>query len=366
MAEIESLNFDVLMKISSYLNIQDLRSMGLVCKKWYFVYEYTLKQVNKMLCIGIILSTCKRSVQIKNKTLEVWGGNSNRLNMPIKTFASELKKIKIFNENRRAIIPYSVFKSLAKCKRLNYAEIECCSSRQLSYFLKYLPTNNLEHLSLSLRPRYINNNEHPPEILIEDVLSKATKLKSLQLKNLPIAELLLIWDMEALETLFIKSIKNPGMNIYMKKFPNLTTLVISGTRLNISVGIAELMRNCRKLHSIQIDTYRILSEAILNEMMSLPNLRRLSLSAHESYDEKWCKFSNLEDIQISQWEPYLVTRDEIKSFLRRSENLKTYDFRFSKNQHFNETIQDVAFNIGHKCKNEYLPQWTEWCNTVRF
>lgn len=181
------------------------------------------------------------------------------------------------------------------------------------------------------------------------------------------SELSSIGGMGTLKTLYLRLSGLPRLNFDMTKLQNLETLVISCMQMENNSDITELLRNTKKLHSIEFASTNILPETALNEMMSLPNLRRLHLMTFRNSYESWHKFSNLEDIQINQVQDFLSTRDQIKSFLKRSKNLKTYHFEITERIcDFNKLIDEVASDIGHECKKSNFDEWTQWHNTIPF
>ncbi|KAK0157264.1 hypothetical protein PV327_011286, partial [Microctonus hyperodae] len=121
---------------------------------------------------------------------------------------------------------------LTKCTKLSCDQLNYYSPRTAKAFLEFFPTDNLENLSINLIVEpYRSVTKSKLSELMGNVLAKSPKLKSLNVRNMPIPE----------------------------------------------ESCAELIRNCRKLHTIRIDSDNSLPEIILKEMMSLPNLRNLFL-----------------------------------------------------------------------------------------
>ncbi|KAK0174246.1 hypothetical protein PV327_011109 [Microctonus hyperodae] len=316
MAEIEILNDDVLREIFSYLNLRDRVRMGLVCKKWQNVHKSMMRSIHKMYCDvyhHICEPVVKPSVDILNNVLVLSICTRPYLAKRLKKFASNLHTIVIHDTECDCYMLYKFYRLLPKCTKLKSAQLNCNIPMTATAFLQFLPTDNLENLSInmSFRPYPIVISELSE--LMRKVLAKSRKLKSLNVRKMPISK----------------------------------------------GSWAELIRKCRKLHTIRIDSEFSLPENILKEMMSLQNLRNLFLYAYSGSYETWHQFSNLENICILQFnQPYsLPTKNQIKSFLQRSRNLKTYYFFSNK---LTEMVQQVASDIGHECKKndfEYLDEW---------
>ncbi|KAK0084847.1 hypothetical protein PV325_006262 [Microctonus aethiopoides] len=307
--------------------------------------------VRKMCCCVFVSVPRRRYVEIIGDVLNITTINPADLEEPLKKFAGRLKKIQITDQSQEEIPP-NIYELLIKCTNLSYAQFKCRWSRSVDQFLKFLPTDNLEDLSIHLS-NHLHARLEPvrPRLnqIIGDVLSKTPNLKSLNLRNVPMSELSSIGGTGTLKTLFLQMMDLRRLNFDMTKLQNLETLILLCVRMDNDADITELIRNSKKLHSIEFAVTNILSETTLNEMMSLPNLRRLHLLTIKNSYELWHKFSNLEDIQINQVKCFSSTRDQIKSFLKRSENLKTYYFEIAEQiENFNELIDEIASEIGHK------------------
>ncbi|KAK0179434.1 hypothetical protein PV327_005186 [Microctonus hyperodae] len=367
MAEAQILNFDVLLEIFSYLKIRERLRMELVCKQWRDASQFMLGSINTMDCLVHDDDACERFVEFaEEEILYVWSNIETDLEKALKKFAHTLNKIIIMDDRRNAYMSRYFYKLLNKCTLLKYAEFECRHPRSLERFLKYLPTDNLKHLSIYFTP---GSKHYRPlqDTLINEALSKAKKLKSLNLNDVPVTVLQSIGGTNTLKLLFIKIKSLPQLNFHMNTLQNLETLVIECNQFHSTAEITQLMKTCRQLHSVCIRSTNILPKTTLNEMMTLPNLQRLSLSTSSNGYESWHQFSNLVDIQISQGEPFSLTKNQILSFLQRSKNLKTYDFSIrNDNRHFNKVIREVGSHIGHECLNYYPSQWTQWRNTMFF
>lgn len=189
----------------------------------------------------------------------------------------------------------------------------------------------------------------------------------MELNNAPISDLTSIGGKGNLNSLFIDTLRLPRLKFDMKDVQNLETLVISCDTMESTSYIADLMKNCRKLHSIYFDGSDILPETILNDIMSMPNLRRLHLSTTKnSYESSWYKFSNLVEIRVSQQEPFSSTKEQIISFLQRSKHLRTFYFLHQSCLGFNKLFQEVASEMCHGCKKHYPTDWTNWYNAIPF
>lgn len=92
------------------------------------------------------------SVQKRN-VLKISTNNSTALKKPWKNFANNLNKIQIEYRSRKRIPPY-IYKLLAKSTKLKYARFVCSQLLSLKQFLEFLPTENLENLSIYLEPLY--------------------------------------------------------------------------------------------------------------------------------------------------------------------------------------------------------------------
>ncbi|KAK0172497.1 hypothetical protein PV328_005807 [Microctonus aethiopoides] len=363
MATIELLNYDVLLELFSYLSLYERQRMGLVCKKFQNIYEIMMGSVRKMCYVSVSFPQ-RRYVEIIGDVLNIKTNNPADLEEPLKKFAGRLKKIQITDDSQEEI-PSNIYELLTKCTNLSYAQLKCRWSRSVEQFLKFLPTDNLEDLSIHLHASYESVRPRLHDI-IGDVLSKTPNLKSLNLHNVPISELSSIGGTGTLKTLFLNMIDLRRLNFDMTKLQNLETLILSCIRMENDADITELIRNSKKLHSIEFASSDVLSKTILNEMISLPNLRRLHLLTIRNSYESWHKFSNLEDIHVNQVERFLLTRDQIKSFLKRSKNLKTYSFEITQQSRFNELFREVASDIGHKCKKHNFVEWTRWHKAIPF
>ncbi|KAK0179382.1 hypothetical protein PV327_005140 [Microctonus hyperodae] len=326
MAEIEILDHDVLIEIFSYLNIQERVRVGLVCKKWHDVVEIMMRSIHKMLLILKNGKNCKRNVAYYNGILQIRSNNPTYLGKRLKKFGSNLRRIGIHEKCRRRGARRFNFKLLTKCTALNYVRLHCIHPQSLRKFLKSLPTDNLEHLSLSYDKDFIDYGL-PYELLLQEVLAKTTKLKSLIFDNLPTPELSIVRG-ETLEECFSRNCNvSKCLILGMADLPNLEVLNISLNDTYCVFDISKLIRNSRKLHSVSIRGGK-LTETTLNELISLPNLRRLRLKVANNLSESWHKFSNLEEIHIKCLSVVSSTREQIISFLQRSRNLKTYYFDF--------------------------------------
>ncbi|KAK0179378.1 hypothetical protein PV327_005136 [Microctonus hyperodae] len=327
--------------------------------------------IHKIWCSVVDHRNLEEIVGIQDDVFKVWTDDPKDIKEPLEKYGSDLKKIIIQDEGDEDIPP-SIYQLLAKCTKLNYARVECRDHDRLELFLKYLPADNLEDLSINFRNTredYHKNNDKITSRLnplMRNVLEKTLKLKSLELNYVPISKLPYIGGMETLKSLYINTRNLPLFNFDMQKLKNLETLSISFDYIKNENTITELIRTCRKLHSIRFNASRILPRAVLNEMMSLPNLRRLHLSTTSDSYELWHNFSNLEEIRISQYKPLKSTEDEIKSFIQRSSNLKTYYFLFESCGEFNKLFHQLSCQMGHECENHYPNEWTNWYNSTPF
>ncbi|KAK0172500.1 hypothetical protein PV328_005810 [Microctonus aethiopoides] len=329
--------------------------MGLVCKKWQNIHNIMLRSIHKMRVDLTDDVRCRRFVRHHQNVLEILTNNLADIEKPLEKLASNLNKIDIEDKTQHGISS-DVYKLLSNCTELKYIRLCCRRSQSVKEFLKFLPTDNLEHLLIQLPRTYEDDQPHLNH-LMKTALAKTSKLKTLELCDVPISELSSIGRPGTLKELYIKVDRLPLLNFNMKNLQNLETLIIICYLVDNST-ITELMRNCRKLHSFAIRTKDILPETTLNEMMSLPNLRRLHLLSENNSYQSWHKFSNLEDIAIIYQEPVSVTRDQIISFLQRSKNLKTYSIHCNKEcTALNEFFCEVASDIGHECKRHYITPW---------
>ncbi|KAK0179379.1 hypothetical protein PV327_005137 [Microctonus hyperodae] len=363
MATIEILNEDVLREIFSYLSFHERYQMGFVCKKWRNVHE-SMISIHRLHCVKRDFVNHKRLIQIFNDTLDVLIDDRADVVALLKKYASAFKEI-IIKDIAQENIPRSIYKLLSESTQLNYVDFHCERSESLERFLKFLPTKNLEYLSINfgtmckcIEPRL---NFH-----LKKVLGKTTKLKHLHFDSMYISEFPLIGGIGTLKKLTLRIIDTTALNSNIEKLQNLETLDIVCQEIYNAANITKLMRICRKLHTIQFWSHDMLPETTLNEMISLPNLRNLNLITIKNSYKSWYKFSNLERIGIWQKEALSPTRDQIQSFLERSKNLKTYEFMFVKpNGHFNNLFQKVATDIGHKCERYCSIERSAWKDMVR-
>ncbi|KAK0094139.1 hypothetical protein PV326_011734 [Microctonus aethiopoides] len=253
------------------------------------------------------------------------------------------------------------------CKKLSYAQVSCRRIRSCERFLKFLPTENLEQLSIQMF--YLSDDAQPQlNDHVRKVLMNTPKLESLELEGVPISELPSFGGIGTIKALYFRifrMIGTPRLNFDMKKLQNLEVLIYIFSKLGEVEAITKLMMNCKQLHSVSFSSEDILPETTLNVMMSLPNLRHLHLFTIKSSYESWHQFSNLENIYLSQYKFLLSTRNQIIDFLRRSKNLKTYYFDIRDHcQDFNEFFQQVASDIGHECKAKDSNDWMWWPDTI--
>ncbi|KAK0179381.1 hypothetical protein PV327_005139 [Microctonus hyperodae] len=365
MEEIEILNHDVLREIFSYLSFRDQLNVAAVCKKWQYVVDIMMGSIRKMCClVNKDINCSKLSVQIRKDVVYVTTRYVTFLGKPLKKFGANLTKIQIEDRSCHHYISIFFYELLKNCTKLKHARLIFGHDFGImENFLKSLPTDNLEHLSIyytsrSNSCRSSNNNA------LASVLAKSPKLKSLDLNYTPIQYLESIGGTKTLTALFIAAKKIPRLNFNMKELKNLETLSIHSLGNDrMATEITKLIRNCRKLHSIRFECVDILPETILDEMMSLPNLRRLCLCTSEGSYESWYKFSNLEDIQISQCQPLLTSRDQIKNFLQRSNKLKTYYFPGCGIDHlFLKLVSDLRY----ECISSCVTEWHHWHSTIPF
>ncbi|KAK0174319.1 hypothetical protein PV327_010104 [Microctonus hyperodae] len=299
----------------------------------------------------------ERFIQIDDhNVLKVWTNNPANIEKLLKKFATNLRKIMIEDRCWEDIPPF-FYKSLTKCTKLTHLELDFQRSGLMERFLEILPTKKLEHLSLHL---WKENNGVQSQLsyLIKNVLAKTPKLKSLNFNHMPISGLSSLGGMGTLKALSLSGDDLPHLNFNIEELRNLEMLEISYSKIDNAANIIALLKKCRKVHTVQFSSTDIFPETVLNEMMSLPNLRRLHLHTDNNTYESWHKFSNLEEILIVQSEPLSSTRNQIKSFLQRSKNLKLYDFEI-RNQHndFGIFIHEVASDIGHECKRHRSIAW---------
>ncbi|KAK0084848.1 hypothetical protein PV325_006263 [Microctonus aethiopoides] len=364
MAEIDKLNHDVLREIFLYLSFCERQRMGLVCKKWQNVVEVMMGSIHKLRCQVYALEGSWRRVQMKGSVLDITTDNIADIEKILKKLGSHLEKIHIIDRTQVGLPP-RIYKLLTKSKKLSYAQITCRSTRSCERFLKFLPTENLEQLSIQMFPVF-DDVQHELDYHVGKVLKKTPKLESLELKCVPISELPSSFGgIGTIKALYLRMVGSPRLNFDMKKLQNLEMLIYIFSNSDEVEAITKLMINCRTLRSIFFSSEDILPETTLNVMMSLPNLRRLNLLTTESSYESWHQFSNLENIHLIQHKFLFSTRNQIINFLQRSKNLKTFYVEISYNhQDYNECIQQIASDIGHECKAERCDDWIWWPDTI--
>lgn len=108
--------------------------------------------VHKMCCVSVSVLR-ERYVEIIGNVLNIKTNNPADLEGPLKKFASHLEKIQITDESQEEI-PSHIYELLTECTNLNYAQLKCRWSRSVERFLKFLPTDNLEDLSIHLPITY--------------------------------------------------------------------------------------------------------------------------------------------------------------------------------------------------------------------
>ncbi|KAK0172493.1 hypothetical protein PV328_005804 [Microctonus aethiopoides] len=357
MAKIEMLNYDVLREIFLYLNIYDRVRMGLVCKKWHNVVEIMMGSIRKMYFYVTKDDKSGRFSKIYRDLLQISTNNPRDLKKPWKKYGNNLNEIQIVYLSYKTMLP-KFYKLLAKSTQLKYARFKCSKLETLRLLLEFLPTENLENLSVHLLESeyrvYLPEWNH----LMGNILSKTPKLKALELNYLPISELSSIGGMGTLETLFIQTTDLPRLNFDINELRNLKTLSLFCPGYNIP-DITKLMKKCRKIHTLRIISMCRLPEDTMNEMISLPNLRRLHLfKTSNSCD--WDKFSNLEEIRISHNECYPKSRDQIISFLQRSKNLKYFDLHSWRHRDFNRVIRKIIRDIGFEYNEHRREAWIDF------
>ncbi|KAK0172499.1 hypothetical protein PV328_005809 [Microctonus aethiopoides] len=364
MAEIDRLNHDVLREIFLYLSFCERQRMGLVCKKWQNVVEIMMGSIHKLRCHVYGLEGSWRRVQMKGSVLDITTDNIADIEKVLKKLGSHLEKIQIMDDTVKEIPP-KIYKLLIKSKNLSYALLKCRRTRSCERFLKFLPTKNLEQLSIQMF-HVFDDVQHELDYHVGKVLKKTPKLESLELKCVPISELPSSFGgIGTIKALYLRMVGSPRLNFDMKKLQNLEMLIYIFSNSDEVEAITKLMINCRKLRSIFFSSKDILPETTLNVMMSLPNLRRLNLLTTESSYESWHQFSNLENIHLIQHKFLFSTRNQIINFLQRSKNLKTFYVEISYNhQDYNECIQQIASDIGHECKAERCDDWIWWPDTI--
>ncbi|KAK0071386.1 hypothetical protein PV326_001306, partial [Microctonus aethiopoides] len=154
-AEIEILDYDVLIKIFSYLNFYDRVRVGLECSRWNY-----------------------DEIDTQNALLYHY----------ISDYTSEG-------------LSTNIYKLLKQSRNLKHIELTCWGSRSCERFLKYVPKNSLKYLSISLRLQPTTKNEWG--LAVNKVLKKMPRLKSLELQCVPIGNLSSIGGKQTLKALFI-------------------------------------------------------------------------------------------------------------------------------------------------------------------
>lgn len=96
-------------------------------------------------------------VQMKGDVLHIMTDNIADIEKLLKKLGSHLKKIHIMDETQVGIPP-KIYKLLTKSK-LSYARVTCRKIRSCERFLKFLPTENLEQLSIQMF--YVSDDVQP-------------------------------------------------------------------------------------------------------------------------------------------------------------------------------------------------------------
>ncbi|KAK0071973.1 hypothetical protein PV326_000617, partial [Microctonus aethiopoides] len=328
-----------------------------VCKKWHNVVEIMMGSIRKMYFNVTKDDKPGRFSQIHHDVLEISTNNPRDLKKPWKKYGNNINEIRIVYLSYESMLP-KFYKLLAKSTQLKYVRFKCSKLGTLRLLLEFLPTENLENLSIHLLESEYRVFLPEWNHLMGNVLSKTPKLKALELNYVPISELSSIGGMGTLETLFIATTDLPRLNFDMNELRNLKTLSLS-CHEHSPPDIRELMRKCRKLHTLRIMGMYKLPEDAMNEMISLPNLRCLHLFMTSNTCD-WHKFSNLEEIKIRDYQWLQMTRDQIISFFQRSKNLKYYDVRSGKDKRFNGLIHQVIREIGYKNNKDFRETWIDF------
>ncbi|KAK0073123.1 hypothetical protein PV325_010255 [Microctonus aethiopoides] len=259
------------------------------------------------------------SIKIQNDVLEVYTNDWTNMEKPFEKFASKLHKIRIMD--------------------------------LVGYFLDFLPTDNLEDLSIILRREFEDEFKNCPQNShMDKVLANSPKLKSLELNNVPVTELSSIGGMETLKALYIDAVELPRLSFDKKKLRNLETLGMVYEQVDSTANLIEIIRTCKKIHSVKFGSCDTSYDIILNEMISLPNLRRVCLENDPC--ESWYKFSNLESIHMMFSTPVSVTRYQLETLRLLLEFLPT------------ENLENLSVHLLESEYRVYLPEWNHLMGNI--
>ncbi|KAK0166018.1 hypothetical protein PV328_004478 [Microctonus aethiopoides] len=335
MATIDHLPSDVLREIFSYIKVVKRQKLSYVCKKWQSVNQLMLRSMKKLVChceIHFNSSVVTQYDDMINFTDYI----PDKFEVLLRRFCDHVKEVEILG-NTPCFFSTSFWEAFALCTKLTYARFLCYTSGFLNEFLIYLPTDNLENLSIENRETHDEFNPDLQNYIIE-VLTKAKKLKTIDICRVPMDELRSIGGLDNLQSLYIKVMKPLHLSFGSMKLPNLETIVIEGSKLD-DVIISELVTKCENLHTVSLITENLFCKATLKEIMKLPNLRNIRISPRFLFDE----------------DPS-ITKDVISVLLQRSKNLKTFYFYHDLNYLFNDVIREAGYN----CDQCYDHRYYEW------
>ncbi|KAK0175192.1 hypothetical protein PV327_008962 [Microctonus hyperodae] len=337
MTTIDNLPPDVLREIFLYIDFSERQRLSLVCKKWQNINHIILRSIRKIVLRFTMLFLDITIVKQYGDIITFMAFGPDEFGIALERLSDHLEGIEILDKDTLGA-NYSInfWKSIALCKKLTYARFLCDTSSRMAEFLKYLPTDNLEHLSIVSAGAVQEKFDLELQDRINEVLTKATKLISVDMFNMPIRQIRAIKGLQNLKSLYI-TIKKPfSFRFDNMELPNLETIVVKGNIVQ-DIIIAELYK-CRKLRTVSLITSNLYSKNILNLILALPKLRHLQLLPYE--DQKYSPINFEEMLDLSQ----------------RPKKLKTYDLPEREKLLFSQAVH----NMGFRCVPIKDLRYFEW------
>ncbi|KAK0179405.1 hypothetical protein PV327_005161 [Microctonus hyperodae] len=296
-------------------------NLELVCKKWQQINQTFWHSILKLKFVLVDPDEQFYSVPIRSG-LEFRSSNFSDFGKILKKLHGNLQKLRIFNDLRyeqEVNIPSSIFKLIIENENINFLDIDINNKDIYKKCLKFLKTDNLQHLSLS-RP-FLNKSSSSILDVIKKLLLNAPKLETLHLSNLEIS-LKEISKITTLKSLYImKPGKSPGSCVKNFGFINLESIhLIHGSDVKDNF-IKQLVTDCKKLHNVEIYSCDSITTKGLIPITTLPELRHFGATHID--EEVFKELSNLESIDCSDLTLNSNSmKASISNFFQRSPNLK--------------------------------------------
>ncbi|KAK0174245.1 hypothetical protein PV327_011108 [Microctonus hyperodae] len=252
-------------------------------------------------------------LKIQDDASQVSTQESPEKNESEKPLQYNIEKILIDDDNEY-YMPLSIHEMFAKCRMLKQIQYKCRDAERFEIFLRYLPTEKLEDFSIYSNPRNVGDEfdtykTRTLSALLRNALARAPNLHSLKINYLPLSELAHPGGKATLKSLSIETKSLPRLTFRMKHVENLETLCIICEKINNVEKIWDIVKFCKKIHSIHFETKDTLPDATICAMMLLPNLRRLHLKTREKSYDLYLPSRN--EIDITQKESLLSPKDQI-------------------------------------------------------